>query len=188
MKCIYMLAGALSFAAVTASCDSSKHPRVETYYVPAIVEQPTMACSNGFGVMFRLEPSGPMFSVLPQRMDRKRLAIMILAGGPDQPDASNFNIACQSALLTTSGSRYPPTGPSNMTVSSPCETEPVLKTNNIQAHSVSLEFVAATDLADVVTLKLPEVRSIRTGTLYPSTTVELHKFEVPVCPDVPGFR
>jgi len=185
-------AASLSVAITIVSCDMSKPPRVETYYTPIIGGQalPLPQCTHGQAISFRPDLTGPEFGISPQSSNlyRKQLTLIVSAGGPEQPNAGDFTVVCRSALLTTSGSAHPPISSDGAHLTSPCGDVFFLKTNDIQPHSVMVEFASSTELADVVTLKLPEVLSTKTGTVYPSITVDLHKVVVAECPEIRGFR
>jgi len=195
MKHIHRVALTLSVIAVIGAvvgCEKTQTPRVETYYDPVLegLSASLPSCTRGQAVSFRMEPSGPTFAITPQssQLYRKQLTLIVSAGGPEQPDVGDLTVICRTALLTTSGSAYPPTTSDGSYTEKSCGTDAVLGTNNIQAQSIVVRFDSANELGDVVDLKLPEVRSTMTGTLYPSVTLQLRKVQVQECPIIKGFR
>jgi hypothetical protein len=161
-------------------------PRVETYYTPVIDGQSSSlpSCTRGQSASIPSEPGGPVFSLAPQSspLYRKELLLYVSAGGPEQLDIGNFTVNCRTASLTTSGRSYPPSSGDGIQTGKSCGTEAMLATNDIQTHSIELRFDAAKELDDIVTLTLPAVRSTKTGTVYPSLSLQLRKSQVQECP------
>jgi hypothetical protein len=186
MKHIRRFATTLPAMVALVGCGKMQPPRVETYYTPVINGQSSSlpSCTGGQSASIPREPGGPTFSLAPQssQLYRKELLLYVSAGGSEQLDVGDFTVNCRTALLTTSGSSYPPSSGDGIQTGKSCGTEAVLATNNMQAHSVELRFDAAKELDDIVTLTLPEVRSMKTGTVYPALSLQLRKSQVQECP------
>jgi hypothetical protein len=183
----YISRVAITSAAIVAlvGCGKMQSPRVETYYTPVIDGQSSLlpSCSRGQSAFIPSKPGGPMFSLAPQssQLYRKELLLYVSAGGSEQLDVGDFTVNCRTASLTTSGSTYPPNSSDGIQTGKSCGTEAVLATSDIQAHLIELRFDAAKELDDIITLKLPEVRSTKTGTVYPSLSLQLRKSQVQEC-------
>jgi hypothetical protein len=183
---IRRVATTLSAIAALVGCGEMQSSRVETYYTPMIDGQSSSlpSCAGGQSASIPGEPGGPVFSLAPQSspLYRKELLLYVSAGGPEQLDVGDFTVICRTASLTTSGHSYPPSSGDGIQTGKSCGTEAVLATSDNQAHLIELRFDAANELDDIVTLKLPEVRSTKTGIVYPSPRLQLRKTRVQECP------